>query len=99
MFNLKNTKFDVQYTSKFKKDFKKALKQGRDENKFLDILNQLANGEELDEKFRNHLLTNSKYYKDCFECHITPDWLLVYKIENKKLVLLLFATGSHSDLF
>lgn len=99
MFDLKNTKFDVQYTSKFKKDFKKALKQGRDENKFLDILNKLANGEELDEKFRNHLLTNSKHYKDCFECHITPDWLLVYKIENKKLVLLLFATGSHSDLF
>ena len=75
------------------------MKQGRDENKLLDILNKLANGEELDEKFRNHQLTNSKYYKDCFECHITPDWLLVYKIENKKLVLLLFATGSHSDLF
>ena len=99
MFNLKNTKYDVQYTSKFKKDFKKALKQGKDENKFLDVLNKLANGEELDEKFRNHLLTNSKHYKDCFECHVTPDWLLVYKIENERLVLLLFATGSHSDLF
>jgi len=99
MFDLNNTKYDVQYTNKFKKDFKKMLKQGKDENKFLGVLNKLANGEELDEKFRNHLLTNSKYYKDCFECHITPDWLLVYKIENERLVLLLFATGSHSDLF
>ena len=99
MFDLKNTKFDVQYTSKFKKDFKKMLKQGKDENKFLEVLNKLANGLELDEKFRNHLLTNSKQYKDCNECHIEPDWLLVYKIEDKKLVLLLFATGSHSDLF
>lgn len=99
MFDLKNTKFDVQYTSKFKKDFKKMLKQGKDENKFLEVLNKLANGLELDEKFRNHLLTNSKHYKDCNECHIEPDWLLVYKIEDKKLVLLLFATGSHSDLF
>ena len=70
MFDLKNTKFDVQYTSKFKKDFKKMLKQGKDENKFLEVLNKLANGLELDEKFRNHLLTNSKYYKDCNECHI-----------------------------
>ena len=99
MFDLKNTKYDVQYTNKFKKDFKKMLKQGKDENKFLEVLNKLANGEELDEKFRNHLLTNSKHYKDCFECHITPDWLLVYKVENERLVLLLFATGSHSDLF
>ena len=99
MFDLKNTKFDVQYTSKFKKDFKKVLKQGKNENKFLEVLSKLANGLELDEKFRNHLLTNSKYYKDCNECHIEPDWLLVYKIEDKKLVLLLFATGSHSDLF
>lgn len=70
MFNLKNTKYDVQYTSKFKKDFKNVLKQGKDENKFLNLLNKLANGEKLDEKFKNHLLTNSKHYKNCFECHI-----------------------------
>ena len=75
------------------------LKQGKDENKFLEVLNVIANGEELDEKYRNHKLINDKFFKDCQECHITPDWLLVYKIQDNDLVLLLFATGSHSDLF
>lgn len=99
MFDLKNTKYDVQYTSKFKKDFKKMLKQGKDESKFLDIIKVLANGKELEEKYRNHELTNSKHFKNCYECHIEPDWLLVYKIQDEQLVLLLFATGSHSHLF
>ena len=99
MINLENTKYQVQYTSRFKKDFKKVLKQGKDENKFLEVLNVIANGEELDEKYRNHKLINDKFFKDCQECHITPDWLLVYKIQDNDLVLLLFATGSHSDLF
>lgn len=99
MNELKNTKYYVQYTSRFKKDFKKVLKQGKDENKFLDVLNVIANGGELEEKYRNHKLINDRIFKDCYECHITPDWLLVYKIQNEELILLLFATGSHSDLF
>ena len=99
MFDLKNTKYDVQYTSKFKKDFKRILKQGKDESKFLDVINVLANGQELEEKYRNHELTDSKHFKNCYECHIEPDWLLVYKIQDEQLVLLLFATGSHSHLF
>ena len=99
MFNLEKTKYNVQYTSRFKKEFKKALKQGKDENKFLEVLNVIANGGKLDEKYRNHKLINDKTFKDCEECHITPDWLLVYKVQNNELILLLFATGSHSDLF
>jgi len=99
MFDLENTKYHVQYTSRFKKEFKKVLKQGKDENKFLEVLNVIANGGELEEKYRNHKLINDKIFKDCQECHITPDWLLVYKIQDNELVLLLFATGSHSDLF
>lgn len=99
MNDLKNTKYYVQYTSRFKKDFKKVLKQGKDENKFLEVLDIIANGGELDEKYKNHKLINDRIFKDCYECHITPDWLLVYKIQNEKLILLLFATGSHSDLF
>lgn len=47
----------------------------------------------------NHKLINDKYFTDCNECHIEPNWLLVYKIKNNELILLLFATGSHSDLF
>lgn len=99
MFNLENTKYHVQYTSRFKKEFKKILKQGKDENLFLEVLNFIANGEELAKKYKNHKLINDKTFKNCCECHIQPDWLLVYKIQDNELVLLLFATGSHSDLF
>lgn len=99
MLDLKNTKYNVQYTSRFKKEFKKVLKQGKDENKFLEVLKVIANGEELEPKYRNHKLINDKTFKDCQECYITPNWLLVYKIQDNDLVLLLFATGSHSDLF
>ena len=59
----------------------------------------LANCEELDEKYRNHQLVNNKYYKDCYECHIEPDWLLIYKYDHNQLILLLFSIGSHSELF
>lgn len=99
MFDLTNTKYKVKFTSRFKKEFKKVLKQGKDENKLLELLNLLANGKELDQKYRNHKLINDKTFKDCSECHIEPDWLLVYKIQDSELILLLFATGSHSDLF
>lgn len=97
--NFKNTKYQVQYTKRFKKEFKKVLKQGKDENKFLEVLSYIANGKELDISYKNHKLVNDKTFKDCQECHITPDWLLVYKVHENKLILLLFATGSHSDLF
>ena len=63
------------------------------------IITKLANLEELEPKYRNHHLINDKIYKDCNECHLKPDWLLVYKYIDDKLVLLLFATGTHSDLF
>ena len=53
----------------------------------------------LESKYKNHKLISNKKYKDCFECYIEPDWLLVYKIKDDKLILLLFATGSHSELF
>ena len=99
MFDLENTKYCVKYTSQFKKAFKKALKQGKDENLFLEVLNVIANGRKLAEKYKNHKLINDKTFKECYECHIEPDWLLVYKIQDDELVLLLFATGSHSQIF
>ena len=113
MSDLENTKYNVQFTSRFKKEFKKMLKQGKDENLFLEVLNVIANGGKLAEKYKidvnceqnvvniyeNHKLVNDKVFNECYECHIQPDWLLVYKLQDNKLVLLLFATGSHSDLF
>lgn len=94
-----DTKYRIEYTSKFKKKLRKILKQKKDEQLLLEIITKLANLEELEPKYRNHHLINDKIYKDCNECHLKPDWLLVYKYIDDKLVLLLFATGTHSDLF
>ena len=99
MLGLENTKYEVKGTSKFKKQLKKVVKQGKDINKLIEVLNVLASGETLDEKYRNHNLINNKYYKNCSECYIEPDWLLIYKYNNNDLILFLIETGSHSDLF
>lgn len=77
----------------------KKSKKGKDLNKLYEVIEALAEGKKLDSKYKNHSLINNKYYKDCKECHIEPDWLLVYIIKDDELILLLFATGSHSDLF
>lgn len=92
-------KYNVDFTANFKKQYRKAKKQGKDLNKLHDIINKLANGKELETKYKNHNLINDKKYKDCYECHIEPDWLLVYKIIDDELILLLVTTGSHSKLF
>ena len=94
-----NTKYKIDFTSNFKKQLKKMIKQNKDINELLEVINKLANLESLDVKYRNHNLINDKTYKDCSECHIRPDWLLIYKYVDDKLILVLFATGSHSELF
>jgi len=96
-FNL-NTKCEIDYTSNFKKQLKKILKQGKDPNILLDVITKLANKEELDAKYKNHSLIDDKTYRDCNECHLKPDWLLVYKYINNNLILVLIATGSHSEI-
>lgn len=93
------TKCIVRYSSDFKKSYKKVKKQGKDLRKLKYVVTKLANKEELEIKYRNHNLNDSKKYKDCGECHIEPDWLLVYKYQNNELVLLLITMGSHSELF
>lgn len=92
-------KYTVDFTNNFKKQYKKIKKQGKDLNKFYNIIERLANGEELEPKYKNHFLINDKLYKNCKECHIEPDWLLVYQINNEQIILLLVATGTHSELF
>ena len=99
MINLNlNTKCKIDYTSDFKKQLKKIIKQGQDIQILLKIITKLANYEELEEKYQNHHLINDKTYRNCMECHLKPDWLLIYKYINNNLVLLLIATGSHSNL-
>lgn len=75
------------------------MRQGKDINKLIDVVEILSRKDLLDIKFRNHDLYNTKKYIDCKECHIEPDWLLLYKYIDKDLVLLLVNTGSHSNLF
>ncbi len=90
-------KYDVQFTNQFKKDLKLARKQNKNLDKLFDVITILANGGTLDVKYRDHALTGT--YKDTRECHIEPDWLLIYEIQNNVLVLMLYRLGSHSELF
>ena len=98
MFDLKNTKYEVHYTTLFKKQYKKSIKQGKDKEKFLKVLGALSNGEKLEEKYKDHSLLNNKYFTNCRECHIEPDWLLVYKYLENELILFLVQIGSHSEI-
>ena len=90
---------EVEFTGQFKKDFKLAVKRGCDQNELMEVIKLLQNELPLPEKYRDHALTNSRNYKDMRECHIKPDWLLIYKIYQEKLLLKLIRTGNHSDLF
>ena len=88
---------DVFYSSKFKKDYKLAKKQGKYMELLLDIVDILAEEKPLAPKHKDHPLSGD--YIGHRECHIQPDWLLIYKVDDKKLVLTLTRTGTHSELF
>jgi len=87
----------VRYSSRFKKDFKSIIKRGFDSKLFEKSLNLLINEKPLSEKYLDHPLSGE--YCGHRECHIAPDWLLIYKIEKNIMTLNLTRTGSHSDLF
>ena len=87
----------IRYETSFKKDFKRVVKRGYDIRLMEKVIEILANEQTLPAKYKDHSLTGD--YKDCRECHITPDWLLIYQINNDELILYLTRTGSHSDLF
>ena len=93
------TKYEVHTTKKFKQQYKKMIKQGKNLDKLIFVVEKLANKEPLDEKYRDHSLINNKYYNNCRECHIEPDWILVYKYIDNMLILYILETGSHSELF
>ena len=93
------TKYEIKYSNIFKKSLKKVVKQGKDIDKLFMIIEKLANKKELEPKYRYYNLINDKYYKNCGECHIESDWLLIYQYGAEELILLLVDTGSHSNLF
>lgn len=90
-------KYTIQPTNKFKKDLKLIQSRGYKIDLLTEIINQLATGESLPEKNKDHdLHGNWEGYR---ECHIQPDWLLIYKVDNNELILWMTRTGTHSDLF
>ena len=90
-------KLDIVWTSRFKKDYKLAIKRHMNIDLLDDIIRTLSRGESLPAKNKDHELTGE--WAGHRECHIQPDWLLIYRIEDDILVLTLARTGSHSDLF
>lgn len=91
------TKYAIKNTTQFKKDYKLAKRRNLDTNLLKKIITKLANGEPLDPKHKDHPLSGN--WIGHRECHIQPDWLLVYRYEDNVLVLTLARTGTHSDLF
>ncbi|MBE5893193.1 MAG: type II toxin-antitoxin system YafQ family toxin [Lachnospiraceae bacterium] len=91
------TKYTIKNTTQFKKDYKLAKRRNLNLDLLKDVVTKLANGETLDEKYRDHALSGD--WIGHRECHILPDWLLVYRIEDDVLILTLTRTGTHSDLF
>ena len=87
----------IKYQTAFKRDYKRIVKRGYDTRLLEEVIEMLAEQKPLPEKFRDHDLTGN--YKGCRECHILPNWLLVYEVNNDELILYLIRTGSHSDLF
>ena len=87
----------IKYQAAFKKDYKRIVKRGYDMRLLDKVIELLANQKPLPEKNRDHQLSGD--YAGCRECHITPDWLLIYEVADEELILYLTRTGSHSDLF
>lgn len=94
---MSQTKYVVKFTTQFRKDYKLAIKRGLKIELLEQIVALLATGQSLPEKNKDHALTGN--WVGHRECHILPDWLLVYRVEDDVLVLTLTRTGTHSDLF
>ena len=88
---------EIVWTAQFKKDYRLAMKRHMDISLLDDVIRALACGDTLPEKYRDHSLGGN--WAGHRECHILPDWLLIYRLEDGLLVLTLSRTGTHSDLF
>lgn len=90
-------KYEVKPSNQFRKDLKLVAKRGYKIELLTDVIKKLANGEKLAPKYNDHQLSGKfGFYR---ECHIQPDWLLIYEIDGNELILYLTRTGTHSDLF
>ena len=89
--------YEIIYTGQFKKSLKQCVRRGLDVNIFKTVIDILQEKGQLPAEYRPHKLTGK--YKGCWECHMQPDWLLIWKQEDQQLRLILVDTGTHSDLF
>lgn len=90
-------KYEIVATNRFRKDLRTAIRRGYDIQLLQDVVSLLADGDSLPDQHRDHLLSGN--WAGFRECHITSDWLLIYRIDSGILVLTLTRTGTHSDLF
>lgn len=88
---------NIRYSARFKKDYKAVIKRGYNPQLMEDVLTILCSEQPLPSKYKDHNLSGN--YEGYKECHITPAWLLIYKVERDILTLTLTRTGTHSDLF
>ena len=89
--------YEIKVTNKFKKDLQRLKKRGYDLSLIANVIKKLAAGEALPAKNRDHVLNGN--FDGCRECHITPEWILIYEIYESELILYLTRTGTQSDLF
>ena len=89
--------YEVKYTAQFKRDYKRMKKRGKDISKLLDVIDMLREGQTLPPQYQDHPLQGA--YEGHRDCHVEPDWVLIYYKAEKTLVLSLTRTGSHSDVF
>ena len=89
--------YKIVASNKFKKDLKQIIKRGYNINLLDEVVSLIVSGSKLPEKYKDHALNG--IFNNCRECHITPDWLLIYEISDNELLLYLTRTGTHSDLF
>ena len=89
--------YKILYTNQMKRDVKLMKKRGKDLQKLANVLTMLSTGKPLPLQFKDHQLSGK--FRDLRECHIEPDWLLLYRISNETLILSATATGSYSDIF
>lgn len=90
-------RYTIRYSSLFKKSYKKCMKRGCDKQIFWDVISTLGETGTLPVQYKPHKLKGR--YKGYWECHLTPDWLLIWQQNDMQLTLVLIDTGSHSDLF
>lgn len=90
---------EIVFQGQFKRDYKLAKKRRLNIDELVTVITLLASEQPLPEKYKDHPLEDSRNYRNVRECHIEPDWLLIYQIEKDKLILRLIRTGTHSDLF